>query len=223
MNNILLCFIITSLSSIFTMVGSLLLFIKVKDINKFVSRALILSSIVMLYISFFDLLPASFSYISKIYEFTISIVIMGIFTLFGGILVYILNKNNKNDNELYKLGIISMIALILHNIPEGIITFISTSKNISLGLHLSISIAIHNIIEGTAIAIPIYYGEGNRRKAIKYTLIASLSEPFGAFLSLLFFYNINNYLFSIILSITAGIMIYLSVYEVKVYKQKKMY
>ena len=116
-----------------------------------------------------------------------------------------------------------MIALILHNIPEGMITFLTSSKDISLGIYLTISIALHNISEGIAIAIPIYYGEGSKKKAIIYTLIAALSEPLGALISYLFFYNINNYLFAIILSITAGIMIYLAIYEIKYSKQKKMY
>jgi len=177
----------------------------------------------MLFMSLFDLIPASFSYISKLYEFIPSMAIIGIFSCFGGILVHMIDKKKNSCNDLYKLGIISMIALMLHNIPEGMITFLTTSKNMSLGVSLSISIALHNIPEGMIIAIPIYYGEGSRKKAIMYTLIAAFSESFGALISYLFFYNINNYLFSVILSMTAGIMIYLSIYEIKYCKEKKMY
>lgn len=223
MNNTMFCFIVTSLSGLFTMLGCSLLFIRVNDVNKFVNKCLIASSSIMLFISFFDLIPASFSYISKIYEFIPSIVIISIFVLFGGILVHMINKKKKTNNDLYKLGFISMIALILHNIPEGIITFLTTSKNSSLGLYLSSSIALHNIPEGMIISIPIYYGEKSKKKAIMYTLIAALSEPLGAIISYLFLYNINNYLFGIILSTTAGIMIYLSIYEIKYCKEKKMY
>lgn len=223
MNNIMFSFTITSLSGLFTMFGCSLLFIRVKNVDKFINRCLIISSSIMLFISFFDLIPASFSYISKIYEFNVSIALIGIYALFGGILVHMINRNKKSSNSLYKLGIISMIALILHNIPEGIITFLTTSKNTSLGLYLTSSIALHNIPEGMIISIPIYYGEKSRKKSIIYTLIAALSEPLGALISYLFLYNINNYLFGIILSITAGIMIYLSIYEIKYCKEKKMY
>ena len=137
--------------------------------------------------------------------------------------MHMIDKKEASCNNLYKLGIISMIALILHNIPEGMITFLTTSKNTSLGISLSLSIALHNIPEGMIISIPIYYGEGSRKKACFYTLIAALSEPFGALISYLFLYNINNFLFAILLSMTAGIMIYLSIYEIKYYKEKKMY
>ena len=195
------------------MIGSLLLFIKKYDRNKVIYYSLLLSSLVMLFISIFDLIPASFNHISKIYEFVPSFMILGIYVLFGGILVHLFNSFNKIDNKLYKIGVISLFALIIHNIPEGMITFISSSKDIKLGVHMALLIAIHNIPEGIMISIPVYYGSNNKKKAIIYTLIAALSEPLGAIISLLFINHINDYLYGILLSITAGIMIYLSLFE----------
>lgn len=195
------------------MIGCVLIFINIKNRKLFVYKCLVFSSSIMLYISVFDLIPASFRYINKIYSFIFSVAILAVYALFGGILVHMLENKTDNKNKLYKLGFVSMIALVLHNIPEGIITFITSSKNIELGISLSISIALHNIPEGIAISIPIYYGNNNKKKAILYTLIAALSEPFGALFSLLFLYNINNYLFGIILAFTSGIMIYLSIFE----------
>ena len=131
-------------------------------------------------------------------------------------------SETKNKNFLYyfhqilvnfdKVGILSMIVIILHNIPEGIITFIVSNKNIFLGLSICISIAIHNIPEGISIAIPIYYSTKSKYKAILYTLLSSLSELFGAIITYLFLSKyINNYIIGIILSITAGIMIQISI------------
>ena len=36
----------------------------------------------------------------------------------------------SNNSSLFKVGILSMIAIILHNIPEGIVTFIVSNKDI---------------------------------------------------------------------------------------------
>lgn len=207
------------------MIGYFFIFFNIKNKNKYISKCLFFSSFVMLFISLFDLIPASFSYINKIYDFIPSVAIMAIYVIFGGIFVWMIDKNNKNDNKLYKIGIISLISLVLHNIPEGIITFLTSSKNIRLGLSLSISIALHNIPEGIIISIPIFYGYGSRKKALLYTFIAALSEPLGALICYLFLYNIDNYTFSIILSFTAGIMIYLSIFELLLnglkYKKEK--
>lgn len=195
------------------MIGSLLLFKKVNNVNSFLAKCLYVSSSIMLFISIFDLIPASFLYFNKRYDFVISIVIIAVYASLGAILVYIIDKKKKSSNNLYKIGIISMISLVLHNIPEGIITFLTTKNDLSLGLSLSISIALHNIPEGIAISIPIFYGDNNKKKALLYTLIAALSEPFGAFICYMLFREINIYLFAFILSLTSGIMIYLSIFE----------
>lgn len=212
MNNTIMCFIITIMSGLSTMLGCFLLTINVEK-NKIVFISLFLSSIVMLYISIFDLIPASFGYINKIYEFVPSMMILAVYLLFGGMFVHMISKKRNKDNKLYKLGILSFLVLVIHNIPEGMITFISSTKNIDLGISLAISIALHNIPEGISIAIPIYYGSYDKKKAILYTLIAALSEPFGAFISFLFIDMVNDFLFAILLSVTAGIMIYLSIFE----------
>ena len=210
MNKTSICFIITLISGLSTMVGSLIIFNRFKNKSRVITFCLLFSSFVMLYLSLFDLIPASFMYINKIYDFVSSIAIMAIYVLLGGIIVHTIDNNTKNNNKLYKIGIISMVSLILHNIPEGMITFITTSKDLSLGISFAISIALHNIPEGIVIAMPIYYSEGNKKKALLYTFIAALSEPFGGLISYLFLSNINDYLFGIILSFTAGVMIYLS-------------
>lgn len=213
MNSVVLNFVITFISGLSTMLGTIIIFIKNKNKNKIISYSLIFSSSIMLFISIFDLLPSSFNYFNKFYLFVPSLLLVFIYSIFGSLLIRYINNKNCSDNSLYKVGIISLFALVLHNIPEGIITFISTEKNLTLGLSLSISIALHNIPEGIAISIPIYYAEGSKKKALIYTLIAALSEPFGAVIAYLFLNRINDYLFSIILAFTAGIMIYISIFE----------
>ena len=123
--------------------------------------------------------------------------------------------NQINDNnQLFRVGIISMLAIIFHNIPEGIATFMTTHNNLSLGTTLTIAIALHNIPEGICIAVPIYYATKSRGKAFKYTLISALSEPLGAFLAYLFLTPIINDLsMGFLYGIIAGIMIHISFYE----------
>ena len=221
MNNLFLCLTITLLSGLSTIIGSFIILFKSKNEYKLIKISLLISAIIMAYISIFDLIPESFTYINKLYSFIPTVILIFIYNIFGGLLVYTINKKSKIDNKLYKIGIISMIALILHNIPEGIITFISSYKNIKIGVRLSLSIAIHNIPEGIAISLPIYYGTGSRKKAFYHTLIAALSEPLGGLFSYLLLNKINDYLFGIILSFTAGIMLYLSFFDIKYHKIKK--
>lgn len=90
----------------------------------------------------------------------------------------------------------------------------ASNTNSKLGLSLAIAIALHNIPEGISISIPIYYSTKSRGKALLYTLISGLSEPFGALLTYLFLKPfINNLLMGFLLSLIAGIMIQISIYE----------
>ena len=132
------------------------------------------------------------------------------------------------SNNLYRVGIISMLAIIVHNIPEGIATFMATNSSVKLGLSLAIAIALHNIPEGISISIPIYHATKSRGKALLYTFISGISELFGAIITYIFLSNfINNTVLGFLFSIIAGIMIQISIYELiptsYSYKNKKLF
>lgn len=124
-----------------------------------------------------------------------------------------IDRETKAEN-LYKLGLLNMIVLILHNLPEGIATFLSSYHSMSLGLKLSVAIMLHNIPEGISIAVPIYYATKSKKKALKATFISGLSEPLGAILAFIFLKRyVSELMISIILIVVAGLMITLSIQE----------
>ena len=115
-----------------------------------------------------------------------------------------------------------MIALMIHNLPEGILTFLTSTVDIKLGLKLSLAIMMHNIPEGIAIAVPLFYSTKSKLKAVKACLVSGLSEPLGALLAYLFLYRfMSNTLISIILLFVAGIMISISINDI--FEEAKKY
>ena len=103
-----------------------------------------------------------------------------------------------------------MLAICLHNIPEGIITFISSYEDLTLGISLTIAITLHNIPEGISISLPIYYSTKSKFKALLYTFISGISEPIGGLLIYIIFKNyINDFILNFILLFVAGMMSYL--------------
>ena len=115
-------------------------------------------------------------------------------------------------SDLYKLGILNMLALILHNFPEGIATFMSSYKDMSMGIKLALAIAFHNIPEGISIAVPIYYATNSKREALFKTLLSGIAEPIGALLAYIFLSKfITDSLISLILLLVGGIMITLAI------------
>lgn len=215
--NTIISFLTTTIAGFSTIIGIIPCFLKKKKQNTLIAGALAFSSGIMLTISLISLIPESSTILGEIYKPFPAFIICAIFILLGVIISTIVDdtvEKKLNDNSLYKLGIITTIVLIIHNIPEGITTFISTTASQQLGFKLAFAIALHNIPEGISIAIPIYYSTNSKKKALLYTILAGFSELFGALIAYIFLKDIiTPFILSITLAITAGIMIDISVYE----------
>lgn len=227
--NIFWSFILSSIAGLSTMLGCFGIFIPVKKKDEFITFSLSLSLSVMIMISIFDLIPSSLPNLGT--SALTSILLFVFFFLLGIILTNILNKlvEKQKDGNLYRLGILNFIVLVMHNLPEGILTFMSTYQNFNLGLSLCFAIALHNIPEGISIAVPIYYATGNIKESLKCTFLSALAEPLGAFLAFLIFKNfITESIISMFLILVAGIMITISVNKMlpealKYNKKKSLY
>ena len=212
--NIAYSFILSFIAGISTLIGFLFIFIKSSK-EKVISASLGISCGVMITVSIIDLIPNSFLLlINKNILYTLFLILIGflIGIFISSIIDQKVDKNSKNSIKLYKLGIISMFVLIMHNIPEGIVTFITSTSNIKLGISLTIAIALHNIPEGISISIPIYYSTKSKLKAFLYTFISGISEPIGAILAYIILAKyINNMVLGILYSIIAGMMINIAI------------
>ncbi len=224
-------FLITFLAGISTLFGTTVIFFRFKKIDKIIASSLAFAAGVMITISFTDLIPESIALLTNQFNKTFSILLLLTGINIGVIIStlienYFPNNFNINDVSLYRVGIISMIAIILHNIPEGMVTFMISNQSVELGISLAIAIAMHNIPEGISISVPIYYATNNRLKAVLYTFISGISELFGAIITYLFLKNyINDFLVGILFAFIAGIMIHISLFELlptsKNYNNKK--
>lgn len=76
-------------------------------------------------------------------------------------------------------ALMTALAIALHNFPEGLATFIATLAQPSLGIALSVAIAVHNVPEGMAVAFPVYYASGSKRKGFLWATLSGLTEPIG--------------------------------------------
>ena len=127
---------------------------------------------------------------------------------------------NKADNEatqrkgLIRLGAATALAIAMHNLPEGLVTFISYMDEPAVGTVLAVAIGIHNIPEGLCVAMPIFYATKSRSKAFCWGILSGASEPIGALIGYFilggsFSGNANGILFSMV----SGIMTMLVVDE----------
>lgn len=213
--------ILSSLAGISTVLGACIVFISKRTSKRTITFALGFAGGVMICVSFTDLFPFAEKTLVKYYGSLYGVLLTMMYMLSGVIFAMLIDKFIPHENhmissgssgnaKLFRVGIVAMIAITLHNFPEGIATFMSSYQNAALGISISLAIAMHNIPEGIAVAMPIYYSTGSRMKALRYTFYSGLSEPFGAVLAYLILKPfISEFLLGLIFAFVMGIMLYI--------------
>ncbi|MCA1757630.1 MAG: zinc transporter ZupT [Bacteroidales bacterium] len=233
---ILYAFLLTLFAGLATGIGSALAFFTKRTNTKFLSVSLGFSAGVMIYVSFVEIFfKAKESIVSVAGDKAGSWITVGAF--FGGILIVALidvfipkvenphevrliedmNKNGLNNDsqtKLMRMGVMTALAIGIHNFPEGLATFVAALDDPELGLAIAIAIAIHNIPEGIAVSVPVYFATGSRRKAFKLSFLSGLSEPVGALIGYLILMPfMNDMVFGLLFASVAGIMVFISLDE----------
>ncbi|KAH0345216.1 Zinc/iron permease, partial [Aureobasidium melanogenum] len=117
-------------------------------------------------------------------------------------------------NVFASIGIQTSIAIALHKLPEGFITFATNHANPKLGFAVFLALFIHNITDGFVLALPLYLAINNRAKAMFWaSLLGGASQPLGAGLAALIFkiagsknVAISENFYGAMFAVTAGIM-----------------
>ncbi len=219
MSSIFFAFSLTLLAGLSTVAGVLIIN-KNNITDEFLCKILGFSAGVMLFVSLIEIFQKGLFNLT-IYMGDRSGYLATLIIFFLGILfIMLIDKFIPNsievekEKDLLKLGIVSAVALSIHNFPEGLVTFISALYDKNLGFSIALAIAIHNIPEGIIVAIPIYMATKRKKVAFLITLISGLSEPLGALIGFIVFKNIfNEFIFGAIFSFVSGIMVYIVINE----------
>ncbi len=123
-------------------------------------------------------------------------------------------KQQGNRQQLNKMGLLTALAIGLHNFPEGLATFVATLSDPKVGAALAVAIGIHNIPEGLCVSIPVYYSTGSRLKGVMWALLSGVSEPLGALLGYLVLMNhFGPMAYGILFGLIGGMMVYICLHE----------
>jgi zinc transporter ZupT len=114
--------------------------------------------------------------------------------------------------ETSRLGRTSLLvglALSLHNLPEGLATFIGYIASPATGVTLAVAVAVHNIPEGIAVGVPVYYATGSKWRAIFWAGVSGAAEPLGALIGFAMYSSgsLNDVAMGVVLGIVGGIMV----------------
>ena len=123
--------------------------------------------------------------------------------------------SEESEEKLQKAGLITALAIGLHNFPEGLATYMATLADSSAGIAVAVAIALHNIPEGLAVSMPVYYGTGSKKRGILWGTISGMSEPLGALVGYLILKgtDMSPITYGVLFALVAGMMVYISFAE----------
>ena len=235
MSDVAIALLMSLIAGLATGIGACIAFFAKRANKKFLCGALGFSAGVMLYVAMIEIAGKAVTNTTEYAgERAGGWIVVGAF--FGGILfIAAIEKlipspetiGKKKDEKLpiegdeahersrlMRMGIVTALALAVHNFPEGLTTFISALDDPSLAVPVVVAISIHNIPEGIAVSVPMYQAIGSRGKAFLFSFLSGLAEPVGALLGWLVLMQVMNELvFGIVFAVVAGIMVYISIAE----------
>ncbi|KAL4925036.1 Zn(2+) transporter ZRT3 [Aspergillus undulatus] len=94
------------------------------------------------------------------------------------------------QNAFLSIGLQTSVAIALHKLPEGFITYATNHASPTLGMTVFLALFIHNISEGFAMALPLYLATHSRGWAMFWSsLLGGISQPAGAGLAALWIWG----------------------------------
>lgn len=199
--------LIVTAASIFslagTMLGSSIGVIIRKPSNKITGCVNGLAAGLMLSIVMLDLIPKSISKINFLNTIIFSVI---------GILIIMLIDMLSSKRRLFtdgnvKAAFLAAVGLMIHNFPEGIIMGAGFLADASLGIKMSLLIAIHDIPEGMAVSAPLMASRVKVSKILGYAFITALPTVVGAWIGV-YIGSISEIVLGECLAVASGIMLY---------------
>lgn len=201
------------IAGIFFLIGALIVYFRKKQ-KGIVEFSIGMAFSVMTLLLLLDIFPE----ISEIIKSTgkayiILFVLLGLFILKGIDLLIPHHDHNKeikhHERHLKHINSITSLAIIIHNVIEGMAIASVASVDFSAGLIMALAVGLHNIPFG--IEITATFDKLDKKSVFKI-LFLSISTLLGAIIYVLIG-NLNEVLEGILLCITSGMILYIIIFE----------
>lgn len=177
----------------------------------------------MLYVSFVEILPKAMEELKSVGSWAAVLAFFAGIALIGVIDRLVpadINPHEPGADEarrrraMKNMGVMTAIAIAIHNFPEGFATFLAGLTDLSVAIPVAVAIAIHNIPEGIAVAVPIREATGSRAKALAWAWGSGLAEPLGALIGYLILAPVlGEVAMGVAFGMVGGIMVFISLDE----------
>jgi zinc transporter, ZIP family len=196
-----------------TLIGVLIITLRRALSERILAFILLLVAGAMITVSLGQILPTSFRSVDS----PLRVVL---FFLVGVLAVLVLARIDVGGGQATRSLWVTVIAITLHNLPEGATPIGATLIDLDTGITTAIVLALHNIPEGIAIATMARLAGIGRILTAFLVGIAAMAEIAGASVVYFFGSEMSDDTTSLILAAVAGIMVTISAKELIPYSAR---
>ena len=220
--NILIALICTLIIGLFMLIGSLIVLLT-KNNDSFVNFAISMSFSILIFLLAIDLIPEIYQLVGG---FGIGSLFLIFLVLTGGFILHYLDRfiphhrddhchdDHAEESHLYHIGLVTIIAIVIHNIIEGMAVYGAISSSMQSGFLISLGISLHNIPLGMAVTSTIFKANHSPKKTMFYIFLMSFSTFAGGLLMLpLGLTAYGDLILTVLLGLTIGMILYIVIYE----------
>lgn len=120
-------------------------------------------------------------------------------------------SEESEEGNLVHIGIMSAVAIVLHNIVEGMTVYSVASQSIKSGITLALGVALHNIPMGALIYSTLKSESRGKRNTI--LILSSLSTFIGGLVMMALSSILSPSFFIILMSLALGMVLYILFWE----------
>ena len=122
-----------------------------------------------------------------------------------------LNDDCHNDH-LHHIGIVSSVAIVIHNLIEGAGLYLVAKGDLTSGLLLCFGVGLHNIPMGLVITTTLISSDVKKRTTFLILAVVTISTFVGG-LIMFILGGVSELTEGLLLGLTLGMLIYISVFE----------
>ncbi|MEA3375644.1 MAG: ZIP family metal transporter [Chloroflexota bacterium] len=162
---------------------------------------------VLISVSFMHIIPKSFEMNDRAPAFLL-VGFLGIYLTNRLLRLYVCHERECEPVDT-TFGIIPMVGIGLHSLIDGVIYAVTFNVSVLTGVLAAIGMVLHEFPEGIVTFVLLERGGFKRRRATLYAfLAAAISTPLGTLVSYPFINTIERTTLGLLLAISAGALVY---------------
>ncbi|MFX0206876.1 MAG: ZIP family metal transporter [Candidatus Hodarchaeota archaeon] len=127
----------------------------------------------------------------------------------GAEIHYCIDEEGPHSPHVERLGVMAFSGLVFHSLIDGVIIGVGFEVSEEVGIFAALAVILHEVPEGIT-SFAIMRRSMDLKKARYFAVIVALATPIGAIFSLLVVGSLDEATIGLMLAIAAGTFIYVS-------------